>query len=64
MNSGPVYTGTASGPEFTRRLGETTPLDRAAQPEEIAEVVAFLASDRASYITGATVAADGGRTAI
>jgi len=61
---GPVYTGTASGPEFTRRLGETTPLDRAAQPEEIAEVVAFLASDRASYITGATVAADGGRTAI
>jgi NAD(P)-dependent dehydrogenase (short-subunit alcohol dehydrogenase family) len=61
---GPVYTPTPSGPEFIRRLGTTTPLDRAAQPEEIAEVVAFLVSDRASYITGATVAADGGRTAI
>ena len=61
---GPVYTPTPSGPEFIRQLGATTPLDRAAQPEEIAEVVAFLASDRASYITGATVAADGGRTAI
>jgi NAD(P)-dependent dehydrogenase (short-subunit alcohol dehydrogenase family) len=61
---GPVYTPTPSGREFIRQLGATTPLDRAAQPEEIAEVVAFLASDRASYITGATVAADGGRTAI
>jgi NAD(P)-dependent dehydrogenase (short-subunit alcohol dehydrogenase family) len=61
---GPVYTATPSGPEFTRQLGATTPLDRAAQPEEIAEVVAFLVSDRASYITGATVAADGGRTAV
>jgi NAD(P)-dependent dehydrogenase (short-subunit alcohol dehydrogenase family) len=61
---GPVYTPTPSGPEFIRQLGATTPLDRAAQPEEIAEVVAFLVSDRASYVTGTTVAADGGRTAI
>jgi NAD(P)-dependent dehydrogenase (short-subunit alcohol dehydrogenase family) len=37
---------------------------RASQPEEIAELVAFLASPRASYITGTTVAADGGRRAI
>ena len=61
---GPVYTSTPSGTEFIRELGAATPLERAAQPEEIAEVVAFLASDRASYITGATIAADGGRSAI
>ena len=61
---GPVYTPTPSGPEFIRALGETTPMHRASEPEEIAEVIAFLASPRASYITGATVAADGGRRAI
>jgi NAD(P)-dependent dehydrogenase (short-subunit alcohol dehydrogenase family) len=61
---GPVYTSTPSGPEFIAALGETTPMHRAAQPEEIAEVIAFLASPRASYITGTTVAADGGRRAI
>jgi NAD(P)-dependent dehydrogenase (short-subunit alcohol dehydrogenase family) len=39
-------------------------MNRAAQPNEIAELVVFLASPRASYITGATIAIDGGRTAI
>jgi NAD(P)-dependent dehydrogenase (short-subunit alcohol dehydrogenase family) len=58
---GPVYT-PASG--RTEALGETTPMRRASQPEEIAEVVAFLASPRASYVTGTTVAADGGRRAV
>ena len=61
---GPVYTPTPSGPDFITALGETTPMRRASQPEEIAEVIAFLASPRASYITGTTVAADGGRRAI
>jgi NAD(P)-dependent dehydrogenase (short-subunit alcohol dehydrogenase family) len=40
-------------------LGKTS-LGRAAQPEEIAQVVLFLASDAASYVTGATVHVDGG----
>jgi NAD(P)-dependent dehydrogenase (short-subunit alcohol dehydrogenase family) len=61
---GPVYTPSPSGPGFITALGETTPMHRASQPEEIAEVVAFLASSKASYITGTTVAADGGRRAI
>jgi NAD(P)-dependent dehydrogenase (short-subunit alcohol dehydrogenase family) len=61
---GPVYTPTPSGAEFITALGETTPMRRASQPEEIAEVIAFLASSRASYITGATIAVDGGRRAV
>ena len=45
------------------RLGELTamvPLQRVAQPDEIAGVVAFLASDDAAYITGAVIPVDGG----
>jgi NAD(P)-dependent dehydrogenase (short-subunit alcohol dehydrogenase family) len=60
---GPVLTGGAA-PERIQALGATTLLSRPAQPGEIAEVIAFLASPKASYITGAVFAADGGRTAI
>jgi NAD(P)-dependent dehydrogenase (short-subunit alcohol dehydrogenase family) len=60
---GPVFTAGATA-ERSEALGTTTLLNRAANADEIAEVVGFLASPRASYITGAIVAADGGRTAI
>ena len=60
---GPVYT-RPEARELFDTLGAATPLNRAADPSEIAEVVAFLVSDRASYVTGAVVAADGGRTAV
>jgi NAD(P)-dependent dehydrogenase (short-subunit alcohol dehydrogenase family) len=40
-----------------------TPLGRLGQPHEVAEVAAFLASDRASFVTGAIVPVDGGRVA-
>jgi 3-oxoacyl-[acyl-carrier protein] reductase len=42
--------------------GMHTPLGRSGTPDEVAEVVAFVASDRASYLTGATIAVDGGNT--
>ncbi|HVQ92721.1 MAG TPA: SDR family oxidoreductase [Mycobacteriales bacterium] len=60
---GPVFTDGATRERITA-LGNTTLLNRAAQPDEIAETIAFLASPRAGYITGATIAVDGGRTAI
>ena len=61
--AGPVFSTPDKAP-LIEQLGATTLLGRGAQVEEIAEVIAFLASDRASYVTGATLAADGGRTAV
>jgi NAD(P)-dependent dehydrogenase (short-subunit alcohol dehydrogenase family) len=59
---GPVYT--SADPERIKALGNTTILKRAADPQEIADAIAFLASPKSSYITGTIIAVDGGRTAI
>jgi NAD(P)-dependent dehydrogenase (short-subunit alcohol dehydrogenase family) len=40
------------------------PLQRVGRPEEIAQVIVFLASDKSAFITGATIAVDGGKTAL
>ena len=50
--------------EALRRATGRVPLGRLAEPDEIAAAVAFLASDRASYITGAILAMDGAATPI
>ena len=52
------------GQEYLRTFGSAHPLGRIAQPNEVAEAVLFLASDRASFITGALLPVDGGFTAI
>ena len=50
--------------ELHRRTEANIPLGRFAQPEEVANVAVFLASDRASYVTGAVLTMDGGLTPI
>jgi NAD(P)-dependent dehydrogenase (short-subunit alcohol dehydrogenase family) len=59
-----LLAGTMAAGGFTvADLTARTPLRRLAEPEEVARVVAFLASDDASYITGSSVLVDGGWTA-
>lgn len=45
-------------------MGKSVPLGRMAEAEEVANVIAFLASDRASYVTGAAINVDGGASAV
>ena len=47
-----------------RKILARTPIGRAGEPEEVAAVASFLASDDASYITGQTIYPDGGRLAL
>lgn len=61
---GPVWTPlipSTMPPEKVEKFGENTPLGRPGQPVELAPVYVLLASDEASYITGARVAVTGGR---
>jgi NAD(P)-dependent dehydrogenase (short-subunit alcohol dehydrogenase family) len=54
----------ATDEEAKRRILARTPLGRIGEPEEIASIAVFLASADASYITGETIYADGGRLAL
>ncbi|PXX07313.1 SDR family NAD(P)-dependent oxidoreductase [Mycolicibacterium moriokaense] len=62
VSPGPVYTNAADREVFDVSA-ETTLLGRAAEPQEIADLIGFLASPRAAYITGTNIAVDGGRAA-
>ena len=62
---GPTRTpGTAGAEDLLDTLAGTLPLRRTADAEEIASTITYLASDDASFITGAVVPADGGRVAV
>jgi NAD(P)-dependent dehydrogenase (short-subunit alcohol dehydrogenase family) len=53
---------TGQDPKVLEQLVATNPMDRVGQPEEIADTVVFLCSQAASFITGQTIAIDGGWT--
>jgi glucose 1-dehydrogenase len=56
----PINTATMADPKLMKVLDAAIPLGRMGKPEEIGNVVAFLASDAGGYLTAATIFADGG----
>ena len=58
----PMTAGTWRTPEAQERIRRIVPLQRVAEPEEIASVAGFLLSDGAAHLTGQTIAVDGGTT--
>jgi glucose 1-dehydrogenase len=56
----PINAATLADPAKVKELQRIVPLERMGEPSEVAEVVLFLASDRASYVTGSTYYVDGG----
>jgi glucose 1-dehydrogenase len=60
----PINANFFSMPGMTERFLMRTPMGRIAEADEIARVAVFLASDEASYVTGTTIYADGGRLAL
>lgn len=64
---GVILTEMSGGRDAAKRhpqLVEAVPLKRACEPEEVAELACFIASDRAPFITGAVLPIDGGQTAV
>ena len=59
----PLLRGIAKDEEAYRKFADLVPIRRIASPEEVARVILFLASDLASYVTGAVYVVDGGMTA-
>lgn len=57
-----AYMDEAAYAEFLEHSKSTHPLGRVGQPEEVAEAIAYLASERAAWLTGVTLPVDGGRS--